>query len=352
MTRAATIEFDLPLREPDVRSLDDRVYGPFESRLLLTTALERGMSTDDILCDTRIQADQLGVATTRISARQRLMVYRNIHQGCDDPTVFLRAGHAATICSFGIWGYALMSSSTYLDATRIAFKYLGLTGPLIEKTFDIEGETAVFEAKDRLLLGNLLQPVLDFWFAFIVRISKEVTQNAFTPRQIEFSLPAPEYAATYDDVFDCPVTFAAGRDRVCFGVENLALALPRADALSAQICDELCANMLKEMAVASGPARDVRDVILRTPGDFPSLTDVASQLYTTPRTLRRKLAEQGTSYQQILNDVRKRLAIKFLRETQLSMDEIAERVGFSDSRNFRQAFKKWTDSTPSSHRPL
>ena len=48
---------------------------------------------------------------------------------------------------------------------------------------------------------------------------------------------------------------------------------------------------------------------------------------------------QGTSYQQILNDVRKNLAVKFLRETQLSMDEIAERVGFSDSRNFRQAFK-------------
>lgn len=350
MTSLPAIDFSLPLREQDAQSLDDRVYGPFESRLLVNAATRCGMVAEDILRGSHIEPRQLGDATTRISARQRLAVYRNIFEGCGDPTVFLRAGNAATVCSFGIWGYVLMSSSTYLDGIQIAFKYLKLTGPLLEKSFDVEDGTAMFEGRDLLLLGPLLQPVIDFWFAFIVKLSREVTQNAFAPDRIELTIPEPEHGSAYGELFGCPVVFNAGRNRVCFDVSNLGIPLPRADTLSFQICDELCAAMLKEMKTATGPAREVRDLILRSPSDFPSLSEIADRLYTTPRTLRRRLAEQGTSYQQILNDVRKSLAVKFLRETQLSMDEIAERVGFSDSRNFRQAFKKWTDTTPSSHR--
>lgn len=108
--------------------------------------------------------------------------------------------------------------------------------------------------------------------------------------------------------------------------------------------------MMQEMEEVTGPVKTVRDLIMLTPNYFPTLKDIANQLYMTPRTLRRKLADQGTSYQQILNETRKHLAIKFLRETTLNMSQIAERVGFSDARNFRHAFKKWTNSTPSSHR--
>ena len=347
---APHISFALPLREQDAQNLDDRIYGPFESRLLVKAAEGCGMASDEILRDSQVRPEQLRDPAARVSARQRLTVYRNIHEGCGDPTIFLRAGNAATVCSFGIWGYALLSSNSYLDAIHIAFKYLRVTGPLLEKTFDVENGMAMFEGRDRLVLGPLLQPVVDFWFAFSVRISKEITQNAFAPERIELSFREPLHGKAYEELFECPVFFGANRNRICFGVDNLTIALPRADTLSFQICEELCATMLKEMKMATGPAREVRDLILRTPSDFPSLPAVAACLYTTPRTLRRKLAEQGTSYQQILNDVRKSLAIKFLRETQLSMEEIAERVGFSDSRNFRQAFKKWTDTTPSSHR--
>jgi AraC-like DNA-binding protein len=347
---APHIPFALPLREQDANDPDDRIYGPFESRLLTKTAEDCGMANEEILRDSQIRPEQLRDPAARVSARQRLALYRNIFEGCVDPALFLRAGNAATVCSFGIWGYALMSSSSYLDAVHIAFKYLKLTGPLLEKSFDVEDGTAMFEGKDQMVLGPLLQPVVDFWFAFTVRISKEITQNTFAPERIELSFPKPDHCGAYEALFDCPVFFGTSRNRICFSVDNLAIALPRADTLSFKICDELCATMLKEMKMATGPAREVRDLILRTPSNFPSLPAIADRLYTSPRTLRRKLAEQGTSYQQILNDVRKSLAIKFLRETRLSLDEIAERVGFSDSRNFRQAFKKWTDTTPSSHR--
>ena len=338
------------MRESDAGSPDDRIYGPFESLLLLNAAERCGVAGRDVLEGSGLKPRQLSNATTRLSARQRLGIYRNVVERCPDGTVFLRAGNSATVCSFGVWGYVLMTSNTYLDSVTTAFKYLKLTGPLLEKTFDVRDGTALFEARDHMLLGPLLQPVVDFWFAFTVRLSKEVTRGEFELGYIELSFPRPAHGDFYESLFGCPVRFGAGRNRLGFDAANLGIPLPRADILAFQVCDRLCASMLEEMKVASGPAREVRDMLLSAPGDFPSLSDIAERLYTTPRTLRRRLAEQGTSYQQILNDVRKGLALKFLRETRLSMEEIAERVGFSDSRNFRHAFKKWTDSTPSSHR--
>jgi hypothetical protein len=133
LTSIPAIDFALPLREQDSADLDERIYGPFESRLLVKAATAVGMAPEDALRGSHIKPDQLRDATTRVSARQRLALYQNIFENCRDATVFLRAGNAATVCSFGIWGYALMSSSTYLDAIHMAFKYLKLTGPLLEK---------------------------------------------------------------------------------------------------------------------------------------------------------------------------------------------------------------------------
>lgn len=351
MGKTPTPKFTLPLVESlAIQNMDDKLYAPFEVNLLLKAAADQNIASSKVLANTCINEDQLEDTSTRISMRQRLVVYQNLFDSSDDPSIFLKAGSQATVCSFGVWGYVLLSSNIFLDAIHVAFKYLKLTGPLLRKTFDIDEDHAFFEAEDILLLGPLLQPVIDFWFAFSFKTSMEISKGAFEMEQLHLAFPEPEYKNSYQELFKCPVFFNADRNRMCFGRHSLELELPRANPLSFQICTDLCATMMREMKNMGGPAKEVRDLILLTPNYFPTFKDIAGQLFMTPRTLRRKLAGQGTSYQQILNETRKHLAIKFLRETNLSMDQIAERVGFSDARNFRHAFKKWTDSTPSSHR--
>lgn len=351
LKKSTATNLKLPLVESlATRSMDDKIYAPFEVNLLLQAATDKNIASSKVLANSHVTEDQLEDTATRISMRQRLVVYQNLLDVCDDPSIFLQAGSQATVCSFGIWGYVLLSSSTFLDAVYVAFKYLKLTGALLRKTFDIEEDHAFFDAQDTLLLGPLLQPVIDFWFAFTYKTSMEISKGAFEIEELHLTFPEPEYKSSYEEIFKCPVNFSADKNRMYFSRHSLELELPRANPLSFQICTDLCATMVREMKNISGPAKEVRDLILLTPNYFPTFKDIAGQLFMTPRTLRRKLADQGTSYQQILNEARKHLAIKFLRETNLSMDQIAERVGFSDARNFRHAFKKWTDSTPSSHR--
>ncbi|MDG0902637.1 ornithine utilization transcriptional regulator OruR, partial [Pseudomonas sp. L01] len=94
----------------------------------------------------------------------------------------------------------------------------------------------------------------------------------------------------------------------------------------------------------------VRRLLLARPGDFPDLEQAARELHTSGRSLRRHLSSLGTTYQQVLDDVRKRLALQYLTTTQLPLYEIALLLGFNDSSNFRRAFRKWTGKLPSDYR--
>ncbi|GAL30443.1 transcriptional regulator AraC family [Vibrio variabilis] len=85
-------------------------------------------------------------------------------------------------------------------------------------------------------------------------------------------------------------------------------------------------------------------------GNYPSIETLSSELGMSSRTLRRHLKNEGTSYQQLLDDVRYRLARHYLLNTQITIEEISDRVGFSDSANFRHAFKKWSGHSPKGFR--
>ncbi len=84
--------------------------------------------------------------------------------------------------------------------------------------------------------------------------------------------------------------------------------------------------------------------------EMPTLKEVAGQLYLTPKTLHRRLAYEGNSYQKIKDDLRRDMAIHLLGEQQLTIIDVAEQIGFSDTCTFHRAFKKWTGVTPGLYR--
>ena len=90
--------------------------------------------------------------------------------------------------------------------------------------------------------------------------------------------------------------------------------------------------------------------LLATPGRFPALPELAARMHMSERSLRRKLAAEGSSYRGVLAQVRETMARAYLRDTGLHLDEIAERLGYSDAANFSHAFRRWTGMTPGTFR--
>jgi AraC-like DNA-binding protein len=112
----------------------------------------------------------------------------------------------------------------------------------------------------------------------------------------------------------------------------------------------LCDDLLEDLALRTGAAGKVRKALLLDVANRPTFEDVAKRLKTPSRTLRRQLRLQNTSFRQLSDELRAYVALRYLRNTKMTNEDIAFALGFSDAANFRHAFRRWTEKAPNDFR--
>src|SRR5262249_14592621 len=110
--------------------------------------------------------------------------------------------------------------------------------------------------------------------------------------------------------------------------------------------ERLCDSLMDELELRVGMAGKVREILLVNMIRPITFDTIAERLHTTTRTLRRKLIEENTSFRKLTDELRMQVAIKYLRDTNLTVSEIAHSLGFSDAAGFRGAFRRWTNRSP------
>ena len=114
--------------------------------------------------------------------------------------------------------------------------------------------------------------------------------------------------------------------------------------------EKLCQEILRKYIGEENLSTRIRHIILRVPGEFPDEAAVADALALSGRTLRRQLGKLGTSYRQLLDQVRSDLAQQYLANSSLSVEQVALLLGYTETTNFRRAFKRWLGVSPRDYR--
>jgi AraC-like DNA-binding protein len=165
-----------------------------------------------------------------------------------------------------------------------------------------------------------------------------------------FAYPAPAHAALYSQYFQCPCLFDCEHSELQLARDVLPrrpyLANPLAAATLRSTCDGLLAEIESSLGFAGKVYRTLRQ--LNDPG--AGMTAVAAALKMTARTLRRRLADEGTCFSDIAHRVKYNVAAQHLRNSDASIEQIASIAGFSDPANFRRAFLRWTRMSPAEFR--
>src|SRR5262249_36258820 len=130
----------------------------------------------------------------------------------------------------------------------------------------------------------------------------------------------------------------------------LDLPLVMADPASRRLAEDQCRRALDALGDAERLAPRVRALIAKKDGGVRSLEEVAAELGVSPRTLKRKLAAERLTYSALAEDERRERALLLLRSPELTLDRIAEELGYSDLANFTRAFRRWTGTTPAAYR--
>lgn len=185
----------------------------------------------------------------------------------------------------------------------------------------------------------------------VVTICQEVSTQPFQPLEVYLKHAARGDPAVYTDHFKCPVHFESGRDALLISEESLCVPNRLGDETIAKFFDQHLENELASLANPYSLDKRVRLAVAKMLSEgVPTLSLVAASLGMSARTLQRRLADQGRSFQSLVDQARRELAQQLLRETDYSLAEIAFLTGFAEQSGFTRAFKRWSGETPRSYR--
>jgi len=337
---------------PQGPSPDDRIYPPYKIAALGRLLAEQGQVIGPLLEGTELDPADLDRAQTRISLRQLAKAYRNAVHVSRDPAIALEAGARMRVTTYGMYGYAMMSSTNLREALEFAIKYHEMATPTVRMLIDRDDDeaTAILAVEDVLEDEEIFVFNLELQLSLALSLVRELIGEDFALSGVRTSYPKPPHADRYAEHFRCPVAFDQSRDELRFDEWWLERPLLRSNPITLEMTREICDRTLREMDLGGGVAGQVHGVISGDLRRYCDVESVAAELGMTSRTLRRRLAEDGTTFQDLLRETRTQFAISYLRDTEMKIEDIAERVGFSDAANFRHAFRRWTNKAPSEYR--
>ena len=165
-------------------------------------------------------------------------------------------------------------------------------------------------------------------------------------RRAEPADPGP-----WQRAFRCPIVFGASENVLLFTAADFDAPLEFANPELARHNDEVAARYLARFGKLLIRERLRAVLIEQLPRGEPSQDKAAEALHLSSRSLQRRLADEGTRYQDVLDDLRRELAMSYLREARHSISEITYLLGFSDTSSFTHAFRRWTGVAPSRWKP-
>jgi AraC-like DNA-binding protein len=250
---------------------------------------------------------------------------------------------------FDVLDYAVRSCATFGDGARLCQRYIRLlhTGAAlqldvgddrVEMTYTTEGSPIAI-------------PWTEFVLASWVVLGRQTTGQSWAPIEVKFAHARPKSIAAHSELFRCPLRFSAGVNAVAISREVFDLPQIAADVGLCAVLERHARELSQDLPSTGTSSDQVRHIIGENLGRGSLSVDaVAARLHMSVRTLGRRLGEEGTSYQRLLTEIRRELAKRHLRERQLSIDEVAVLLGFSDVSVFHRAFKRWTGKTPGEFR--
>lgn len=332
--------------EPDPRVLTADIP-PNVLVHLTELATRNGIATDAWFAGLGITCQQINDPSIRISYRQaRIVIYRALRT-MRDPALGLIIGRSQTVGSFGLLGLAMMTSRSFGEAMTVGIDNHKVSGSLLDVDLAaIDEHTVAVQAWPRFGEVELLPFLCEELFSSCLAMSRELVGPALVPLRVELTYSAPAYLNEYSATFQCEVRFGAQHNRILVGTHWLAHPLPGYNPLTSKQALALCHQQLRGNSGADEIVGSVERLLRNRLREHPRLTEVARTLHLSERSLRRKLADSGRIFREIHDRVRAERALELLHAGQLSVAEIGMELGFSDPREFRRAFKRWTGMPP------
>lgn len=317
---------------------------------MLKGARLNGLNEQQLLLESGLNNELLSNHEVRITPMQLSRLVQSILRHGDDDYLGL-GSHPCRYGVFGLMARQVVHCTDLRQVFKQAVFFYNLLVPASHLSITEEGDSAIFTI-------NLTDPdkdpdhaLIDLLMTLWHRFPSWLIGQRIPLKQVRFAHSKPEHFEEYRLMFPCPAVFDQANNSIIFDraimdapvvqtLQNLSSYLTRAPL-----------DWFKRQSYYPVYTRKVMDYLENAESMVDtSMEDIASQLHTTTRTLRRKLDEEGTSFQDIKDGVRRDEAIHLLSQPNLPISKIARLLGFAEAAAFTRAFKHWTGISPSTYR--
>jgi AraC-like DNA-binding protein len=266
-----------------------------------------------------------------------------------DDALGLHVGESIRPGHYGALGYVAMNCATVGEALARLNRYQALV-------LDI-GAPEMQAGKHDIRLAwdpdteRPFRQLAEFNLSGLVTFVRWITGRAGSPRRIEFNYPAPEHIDEHRRIFGCELVFNQPRYAIVFPLDWLQLPLIQPDPEMRALMLRLADKQMLSLERGADPMAKARSLIAQnlSNGEM-ELGALAGRLEMSARTLQRKLKDAGVSYTELVDGVRKEMALRYLADETFDLNDLAFLLGFSEQSAFQRAFKRWTGETPGAWR--
>jgi AraC-like DNA-binding protein len=317
------------------------------TRLTIRELKKAKIDPRPLLAKAGISLLELGEEPKRVGAESQIRFLEIAADALDDSALSLHLAQDFDLRECGMLYYVLAASPNLGEAIRNLARYLAVSNESIRLSVSERIKNTVLAVTYKIP-RHTDRLFAEYGYAVVLRACRELTGRNFSPKTVTFIHGRNTDKAEFERFYGCPVRFNAAADTMVLATEPLSAPILTSDKYLLRILKNACEEVLAKRGKISGTLRTMveNEIVQLLPHGKAQAEKVASNLGMSNRTLARRLSEEGTGYAAILNELRRDLSARYLRDPALSLNQVAWLLGYSMVTSLNHAFRRWTGSSP------
>ena len=244
----------------------------------------------------------------------------------------------------------MVTAKDFRASVDVLLRFIGIRGPFLWLAGALEGEKFVIRFFETTPMGSERNALIELALLSAQVLLERPLGRRLRGARFAFAYPPPRYSEDLASAFHADLEFSASGHSIRFPAPWLKEPCLMHDPAMHRYLLGRCEEEMQQVQGTLPAELTVRQALMARPGKLPGLAEIAASQHVSPRTLIRRLKRGNTSYQAILEDVRRKLAVDYLLHSDLSVSRISYRLGYQDPSNFGRAFRAWFGQSPGRYR--
>jgi AraC-like DNA-binding protein len=324
----------------------------FAARQAIAALRQRNLALTPLLQRIGLSEHDFDNRQGRISAMAQGQLLEYASEALGDNLLGLHLAEQVNPREAGLLFYVASAAEDIGEALALCARYCRIVNEAVRPKLIRSPEGLIVEIKLVGLPRHFAWQNTEFMIAALIKGLREMVGCDFRPKRVTFTLARNEELREFERFFGCPVEFSASKDQMDFSSETLAIPLVTEDRYLLETLQPICDAAAKERNTPHGTIRSSveNEVQKLLPHGRANRQRVAKALGLSERTLSQRLAEEDTRYEDVVDRLRKSLALQYIKESSLSLAQISWLLGYEGPTSFNHAFVRWTGGSASEAR--